>query len=462
MKEIELKSKKKKTIHPTRQIALSFFCVILIGSFLLSLPIANKGAATSFLNHLFVATSATCVTGLVPYPTVEQYTVFGQIVILILIQIGGLGFLTFLSVVFIRAKRRLSFNSKLVMQEALNVNTLNGLPAFVKNIVTYTFIIEGIGAIILATQFLRNHSFFQSVYMGIFHSVSAFCNAGFDIIGSDSLVPYQYNIIVNLVVCALIILGGLGFCVWFDLAEKIGIAKKRNKTKKQLFDSLDLHTKIVLYMTAFLLVTGTIMFFVLEFSNPDTIGGMPIGYKFLASIFQSTTLRTAGFATIDIASVNVATKTLMCIYMFIGGSPAGTAGGIKTVIVALTFATVRAVFNGENDTVLFQRRIDSNVLKRTFAVLMIAISIVLTGTVLLSIFENRNYIDLVFEVVSAFATVGLTASFTSGLSYMGKIVIIILMFIGRIGPITLIFSFMRKQQKNQGNVIFPKGEVIIG
>lgn len=457
-----MKDKRKKMIRPTRQIALSFLGVIFIGSLLLSLPIANKGQPTHYINHLFVATSATCVTGLVPYPTVSQYSLFGQIVIIVLIQIGGLGFLTFLTLIYITAKKRLSFTSKLVMQEALNINTLNNLPRFLRNVVSYTFIFETIGAIILSTQFIGDYGLLKGIYMGIFHSVSAFCNAGFDIIGDSSLVPYSANIVVNLTICSLIILGGLGFCVWFDVGNKVKEGYELKKSLKGILKSLELHSKIVLTMTLTLLLSGTIFFFVFEYQNPKTIGNMSLPNQILVSFFQSTTLRTAGFATIDCSNLMLVTKALMCIYMFIGGSPAGTAGGVKTVSLAIIIAVMHSVFKGEDHVNIFKRRIENDLLKRTISIFMISLGLVFLGILILCITENHDFIDLCFEVFSAFATVGLTAGFTPGLSFVGKIVIITLMYIGRIGPITMVLSFMRKSQKNNGKMIFPKGEIIIG
>lgn len=462
MKEISIKGKKKNSLKPTRQIAFSFLAVIFIGSLLLNLPIANNGEVGQYLDHLFVATSATCVTGLVPYATVEQYSLFGQIIILMLIQIGGLGFLTFLTLIYVKAKRRMSFTSKLVMQEALNVNSLNNLSHFLKNIVVYTFLFEGIGALLLSTQFIPEFGLIKGLYMGVFHSISAFCNAGFDIIGASSLIPYQNNVIINFTIMILIIMGGLGFCVWFDVAGKIkeGIGLKKSPTR--IFKSFDLHSKIVLSTTAFLLLFGTLIVYALEFNNPETLGTMEGPFKWLGAMFTSTTLRTAGFATIDCAKLAVATKLMMCIFMFIGGSPAGTAGGVKTVTFAIILITLKSLFKGEDNVNVFKRRIEIDYLKRSLCIFIFALGITVLGIIVLSISEQQSFIDICFEAFSGFATVGLTAGVTPSLSMVGKIVVIILMYIGRIGPITMMLSFMRKSQKNKGNIVYPKGEIIIG
>ena len=462
MKEVIVRGKKKRMIKPTRQIALSLLAVIFIGSLLLTLPIANNGTPARYLDHLFVATSATCVTGLVPYPTVDQYSLFGQIVILCLIQIGGLGFLTFMTLIYVKARKRLSFTSKLVVQEALNVNSLNNLSHFLRNIVIYTFLFEGIGALLLCSQFIPDYGLFKGLYMGVFHSISAFCNAGFDIIGASSLVPYQNNLIINFTICILIIMGGLGFCVWFDIANKIKEGFSFRKSAVRIFKSLELHSKLVLTTTVFLLISGTILVYLLEYKNPNTIGGMDGGYKLMGAFFQSTTLRTAGFATIDCAQLTVATKFIMCIYMFIGGSPAGTAGGVKTVTFAVIMITLKSLFKGDDNVNVFKRRIEIDFLKRSLCIFIFSLALVVVGLFCLTITEEQSFIDLCFEAFSGFATVGLTAGLTPSLSDVGKIVIIILMYIGRIGPITMMLSFMRKSQKNTGNMVFPKGEIIIG
>ena len=460
LKEISGKVVKQKKMSPTRQIALSFALVIFIGSLLLTLPVANKAAPTDYINHLFIATSATCVTGLIPYPPVEQYTLFGQLVILALIQIGGLGFLTFLALFYVKAKKRLSFTNKLVMQEAMNVTSLENLPKFLRNVVKYTFLFELIGAILLATQFVPDYGLIYGIYLGIFHSVSAFCNAGFDVIGAQSLIPYQTNVVVNLTICALIILGGLGFFVWFDIAKNLKLKDLPTRAVKHFHHFFELHSKIVLMMTTILLVSGTVLFYILE--HDTVLKDLGFFDGLLVSFFQSTTLRTAGFATVDYSQLCTATKLFMCLFMFIGGSPAGTAGGVKTVPVAIIIATMKSVFKGESHIRMFERRIEDDVLKRVLTILLTSLTLVFIGAMILSITEDASFIDICFEVISAFGTVGLTIGITSDLTVIGKIIIILLMYAGRIGPITMILSFMRKSRKNTGHVVYPKGEIILG
>ena len=460
------RSSERKHMSPTRQIALSFLGVIFLGSLLLSLPISNNGEATTYLNNLFIATSSTCVTGLVPVVPAEQYNLFGQIVIIALIQIGGLGFLTFLNLLLIKIKKKISLTNKMVLQEALNQPSLNDIPSMIKNVIKYTFIIEGIGAIILLFVFIPDFGVIKGIYFGIFHSISAFCNAGFDVIGSNSLIPYQTNLIINITIPALIILGGLGFIVWFDVANKFKreFHRPTRFDKRHFLGSLSLHSKIVIIMTTLLLLMGMIFFLICEFGNPDTIKGMSFFDQLQIAWFQSATLRTAGFASVDMFSLHTATKLMMCALMFIGGSPAGTAGGIKTVTFAVACLMVYNIYQGRKEVTVFRRRIKKRLIIRSFAIISIAFAVAFTAILILSITENKPFIDLMFEVFSAFATVGLSASVTPTLSVAGKIVIITLMYIGRIGPITMLISFARKSymQKSNKEIGYPDEDVLLG
>lgn len=460
------KGKDKHHMRPTRQIAISFLVVIFIGSLLLSLPICNNSTVQPYLDNLFVATSATCVTGLVPMVTVEQYSIYGQIVLIILIQIGGLGFLTFLNVLLIKMRKKLSLTNKLVLQEALNQPSMSDIPKLVKNVIRYTFLIEGIGAVLLSFVFVPDYGFIKGIYYGIFHAISAFCNAGFDIIGNASLVPYQTNLIINFTIPALIILGGLGFIVWFDVGSKLKKEFKRPTkfSKHHFFTSLTLHSKIVVIMTTILLVSGMVLFYLCEFNNPETIGNLSFFDQLQVSFFQSATLRTAGFATVDIFSLHTATKLMTCVFMFIGGSPAGTAGGIKTVTFAVMILMVYNIYRGQKELTIFRRRIKKRLIIRSFSIIAISVAIVFSGLFALSVTENQSFIDIAFEVFSAFATVGLSASLTPSLSAIGKIVVILLMYVGRIGPITMIISFTRKSHMNNKakDIGYPDEDILLG
>lgn len=466
MKILELSNnKKKRRMNSTRQIAFSFFMVILVGSILLSLPICNKQAAIPYLDHLFIATSATCVTGLVTVIPGEQYNILGQIVILLMIQIGGLGFLTFLTLLIVKIKKRLSLSNRMLVQEAFNQKSLENMGHFTKKVIQYTFMIEMFGAFCLAFVFVPDYGWYKGIYYSIFHSISAFCNAGFDVLGDSSLVAYQTNPIITLVIPGLIIMGGLGFIVWFDCLDKFK-KWKENKTRfhlKKYFYSLSLHSKLVLAMTFCLLVSGTIIFYLLEFQNPNTIGKLPFVDQIQVSYFTSASLRTAGFSTFFMEYMHPATKMISSIFMFIGGSPCGTAGGIKTVTFALMLLMIYHTYKGNSEVVVWNRRIKKRIIIRSFSLVVISLSIAFTGLFFLSIIEQAPFIDLVFEVFSAFATVGLSAGVTSTLSMLSKMIIIVLMYIGRIGPITMVILFAKKRLQNTGNEIqYPNEDILVG
>lgn len=433
--------------------------MILLGSILLSLPLANRGETTSYLNHLFVATSASCVTGLVPFPVANQYTLFGQIVIILLIQVGGLGFLTFLMLLFVFAKKRVSFSSRLLIQEALNKTNLDHLPEFIAKIFKYTLFCEGIGAFFLSLVFIPKYGFSQGLYYSIFHAISAFCNAGFDVLGTSSLEIFANNSIVLLTICALIIMGGIGFVVAFEFQEKL----KTKKSLKHFWRSLSLHTKLVLVLTAILLISGMLLVYIFERNNPETIGNMSFSNQMLNAFFQSTTYRTAGFASFNQGAMKEQSKLIACLIMFIGGSPAGTAGGIKTVTLGVIYLSVRAVVKGRKQIVAFSRKINDDYVRRALAVVFISVTIVIGASFLLCVIEPYGMIDIFFECFSAFATVGLTANLTPLLSNISKMILIILMFIGRIGPITMVLSFVRRTRNNLENEIgYAEGELLIG
>ena len=459
----KFKLKERLMQSPTRVISLSFILVIVIGSLLLSLPISNADDSCGYLNHLFIATSATCVTGLVPIVPCQQYTIFGQIVILCLIQIGGLGFLTFMTMFFIFAKKRLSFSNRLVMQEALNKNDLNDLNHFIMRIIRYTFTCEFLGACLLATQFVREFGWIKGVYFSIFHSISAFCNAGFDLLGSTSLIAYNQNVLVSLTICTLIILGGIGFVVMFEIRDKFIHYLTNRESLSKIIRTFSLHTKLVLLMTISLITLGTLVVFIFEKDNMATLGTMNMSNKVLNSFFQSITYRTAGFASIDQGALTDISKLMGCLFMIIGGSPAGTAGGIKTATLAVILITVHSVMKGRNTSIAFGRKIPFEVVMRSLAIILISCTIVSLACLGLCLLEDFPMIDLFFEAFSAFGTVGLSANLTPLLGYGSKLILICLMFVGRIGPITMILTFMKKVRGNKENqVVYPNGDIIVG
>ena len=459
------KSKKKKSFSPMRRIAFSFFMVILIGSLLLACPFSNQGTIAPYIDHLFIATSATCVTGLVPVVVADQYTLIGQLVIILLIQIGGLGFLTLLNMFIYALRKRLTYTNKIIMQEALNQNSMAAIGIYIKRVIKYTAFFELMGAVLLSLVFVPEFGVVKGLYYGLWHSISAFCNAGFDVIGPNSLIPYQTNILVNLTIAGLIIAGGLGFVVWIDLRMSWRHYKENFKffKLKTFFSSLSLHTKVVLVATVSLLLGGTLVILFLEYNNPGTIGSLSFGDKVLASFFQSTTTRTAGFASVDMAALHDSTKLFMSILMFIGGSPAGTAGGIKTVTLATIVLAVRAVVKGNRQIGAFGRKIKVDTVLRALAVFSISIGIVMGASVLLCVLESYPMIDLFYEAFSAFGTVGLSANLTAQLCDLSKLILILLMYVGRIGPITMVLSFMKKSRNNRENqVVYPDAEILVG
>ena len=351
------------------------------------------------------------------------------------------------------------------MQEALNQNSMRTLTIYIKRVIRYTVFFELLGAFFLAFVFIPEYGFIKGIYYSLFHAISAFCNAGFDVLGSQSLIPYQQNVIINFVISGLIIAGGLGFIVWVDL--RMSLKKYRENFKvfklKKFLSSLSLHTKIVLIVTALLLASGTVMILLLEYGNPETLGNLTFSEKLLASFFQSTTLRTAGFASVSMGDLYDPTKFLMSIYMFIGGSPAGTAGGIKTVTFALGILYVHSLIKGSDHVQVLKKSISDQVVKRALTITLISFAITFAGLFILSVTEEIEFIDLVFEVFSAFATVGLSANVTPYLSWIGKIVIIVLMFIGRIGPITMVLVFAKRYSLMKGkSIVYPQSDVLIG
>lgn len=442
------------SLSTTQWILLSFFIVILIGSLLLFLPISVKeGQSVTYLDALFTATSATCVTGLVTVPTVTTWSIFGQIVILILIQIGGLGVVTILSGMMMLLHRRIGLGNRLLIQDAMNLNTLSGLLRFIKKVLLGTLLVEGVGALLYMIVLIPDFGV-KGIWLSVFNSVSAFCNAGIDIIAENSLEQYVHQPLINLVTCGLIILGGLGYVVWWDVIRVIG-------TKKMGLKHLTLHSKIVISFTAALILLGTSAILILEYNNPNTIGTFSFGEKLMASFFQSVTTRTAGFATLPQQNLTPSSSLVSILLMFIGGSPVGTAGGVKTVTIAVLCATAYATVKNKNDVSMFGRNLSKQAVGKAIAVSSISFVIVFTSTVLLSVVTDASVLDIIYETVSATATVGLSRSLTAVLNETGKVIIIATMYLGRIGPISLFIALNSK--KDRLNLVKnPTEEISVG
>ncbi len=450
--------KNRFSLSTTQIILLSFLATILVGSFLLALPISSAdGNGVSYLDAVFTATTATCVTGLVTVPTFSTWSLFGQIVILVLIQIGGLGIITIMSGVMILLHKKMGIGDRLLLQDTFNLNSLSGLVRFVKKIMCGTFIIETIGALLYMTAFVPQFGI-RGIWVSVFTAVSAFCNAGIDIIAENSLCNYVHNPIINFVTCALIITGGIGYVVWWDV---FSVLKRSRNKRKNIFSNLTLHSKVAISMTLFLIFAGAFLIFVFEYNNVNTIKDYTLIQKIQASFFQSVTTRTAGFATVPQENFTNASSVLCLLLMFIGGSPVGTAGGIKTVTFAVIIASAVASIGNKENTELFGRRLTKQAISKAVAVMCMSFIIVFTSTLLLSAVTNANALDIVYETVSATATVGLTKNLTASLNGVGKIIIILTMYLGRVGPISLAVALNRKKE-NQNIVKNPIEEINVG
>ena len=433
---------------------LSFLGLILLGSVLLSLPIsAADGKAVSYLDALFTATTATCVTGLVTLPTVSTWSIFGQAIILILIQIGGLGVITIISAVMILLNKRMGIGNRLLLQDAFNLNSLSGIVNFVKRVMWGTFLVEGLGALCYMLVFVPEFGW-RGIWISVFTSISAFCNAGIDIIAENSLCNYATNPIVNVNTALLIILGGIGYIVWWDVLQS---CRKRRRG----FRNLTLHSKIAIATTAILTFGGALLIFLFEYQNPLTIGDMSLFDKIQVSLFQSVTTRTAGFATVPQQDLTNASSILSLLLMFIGGSPVGTAGGVKTVTIAVLAVSAMATIQNKHEVTLFDRHISKQAVKKSVAVIAMSFGIMFISTLLLSAFSSADALDILYETVSATATVGLTRDLTPQLGSMGKILIIGTMYLGRVGPISLALA-LNSNRKKTNIITNPTEEISVG
>ena len=450
--------KQRISISTTQIILFSFFVAIMIGSVLLSLPISSAdGEAKPFLDALFTSTTSTCVTGLVVTPTFSSWSTFGHVVILVLIQIGGLGVVTIMAGIMMLLHKKMGIGDRLLLQDAFNLNSLSGLVQFVKKVMIGTFVVEGIGALLYMTVFVPRFGI-KGIWISVFTSVSAFCNAGIDIIAENSLCDYALNPVVNVVTCALIFLGGIGYIVWWDVLRVLKLSRKK---KINFFRELTLHTKIAISATFIFVFAGVALIFAFEYSNPQTMKDYTLLEKIQVSVFQSVTTRTAGFATVPQENLTNATSVVCLLLMFIGGSPVGTAGGIKTVTFVIIAASALSSIRNKEDTELFERRITKEAVGKAVAVACMSFVIMFVSTVLLSAVTDASTLDVLYETVSATATVGLTRNLTSSLGSAGKLIIIATMYLGRVGPISLALAFNRKKD-NQNIIRNPIEEISVG
>ena len=448
----------KFSLSTTQIILLSFIAAILIGSLLLALPISSSGSEpVPYIDALFTATTATCVTGLVTVSTATSWSLFGHIVILILIQIGGLGIITIMSGIMLLLNRKMGIGDRLLIQDAFNLNTMSGLARFVKNVLLGTLIIEGIGALLYMTVFVPEFGA-RGIWISVFTSISAFCNAGIDIIGDTSLCNYATNPIINFTTSMLIILGGLGYIVWWDVLR---VLRTRTAKNRKIFRHLTLQSKIAITVTLGLVFVGGAFILLFEYSNPLTIGNMSFFDKLQVSLFQSVTTRTAGFASVPQENLTNASAALSLILMVIGGSPVGTAGGIKTVTAAVLVCSAFATIRNKKTATLFGRAISEDSVKKAVAVVVAFAAICATSTILLMATCNASAIDAVYETVSATATVGLSRNLTGSLNLIGKIIIIVTMYFGRVGPISLAVALGSKSE-SQNLISEPTEEISVG
>ncbi len=439
--EFLMKKNHEFALSTTQIIMLSFLAVILAGSILLALPVSwADGKTVSYVDALFTATTSTCVTGLVTLPTITTWSTFGQVVILILIQIGGLGIITIMAGLMIALHRKLGLKDSQLIGDAFNISSLSGLAGFVKKVIAGTFIIEGIGAILYMFVFIPDFGV-KGIWVSVFNSISAFCNAGIDIVAENSLCSYAVNPLINTVTSLLIILGGLGYIVWWDILR---VLKDYKKLGIKCFRKLTLHSKIVLFSTAILIIGGAIAIFIFEYSNVLTLGEHSLFDKIQMSLFQSITTRTAGFATLPQENLTNASAIVCLFLMFTGGSPVGTAGGVKTVTIAVLIATAYSTIRNKNEVSLFNRNLSKQVTGKAVAVTSMSFAIMFISTVLLSAVTNVGALDIVYETVSATATVGLSRNLTPLLNTLGKIIVMATMYLGRVGPISLAIAFQFK------------------
>lgn len=435
-----------KRLSSSHILIVSFLLVIFIGSILLLLPAATNGERLSFIDSLFMSTSATCVTGLTVIDVGKRFTIFGQAVIMFLMQIGGLGIMTFSTIFFTIMGKSISLKEKKILQDSFVYQSRNReIFSVIKYVFALTLFIEFVGAVILFMKWRTTFTIGKAAYYAIFHSISAFCNAGFTLF-PDSLVHYRSDITINIVFSILIILGGIGFIsimeLWYFLLNRHSKGGRRR---------LSLHTKLVLTVTSALLFSGTIIFYVLE--NNNVLKGMGIFKAFIVSFFQSTTMRTAGFNSVDFGNVSNAILFITILFMIIGASPGSTGGGIKTTTFALLFSLIKARFSGREEVSIFKRSIKSEDISRSIAITFGALIVIITITIFLMISELKGiphshsrgaFLEMLFEVVSAYGTVGLSTGVTSKLTLIGKFLITITIFIGRLGPLTLAIAIRKK------------------
>lgn len=441
---------KRAYLSPQQFLVVGFALIITIGTILLALPDASaKGISIGFLNALFTAASATCVTGLVVLDTGTHFSTFGQVVILMLFQLGGIGFMTTTTWIATVLRKKVTLRERLILKESMNQNKVEGIVRLIRKVVMYSVCIELTAALLFAFRWSLEMPFSKALYYGFFHAISFFNNAGFDLFGEfQSLTPYVNDVFMNVLSVFLILLGGIGFIVMSDLIEY-------PKTRR-----LSLHSKVVLATSGILLFLGTVVILICEFTNSRTLGSLDGGNRILASFFQSASLRSSGTSTLDITEMRQATQFFMVVMMFIGAAPGSTGGGIKVTTFAILVVSVITMLRGKEDVVLFRHRLSKNQIYKAITVTLISLMLIVASTMILSTTEGKNFLVILFEVVSAFGTVGFSMGLSQDLSLFGKILFVVLMFAGRLGPVTLAYAIQSKKRKDLYR--YPEGKIIIG
>ena len=444
---------RKKHMTSAQIIIFGFMVVIFMGALLLMLPISTKGpGGAPFLDALFTSTSAVCVTGLIVHDTATYWTEFGQFVIISLIQVGGMGVVTVAVAVAMVSGKKIGLRERSTMQDAISAPKVGGIVRFTGFILKGTFIVELTGAVLMAPQFIKDFGFVKGIWYAVFHSISAFCNAGIDLFGETSLSVYVSNPLVNITTIGLIIVSGLGFIVWWDLWDKFRKVLRKELSPSRVFRVLRLQSKLVLTMTGILVFSGAFLVFIFESGNPSTLKGAPLGTKLMASFFQSVTTRTAGFYTMDQSLLSTPTVIISLLWMFIGGSPMGTAGGVKTTTIAVLILSIAAYLQGKKDVEVYGRRIRESYLRSAMVVAGTSVLILFTMTVLLSaVMPGVDLADVLYEITSAGATVGLSRGLTPQLNVAGKWIVILTMYLGRIGPLTLGTAVVMRVRNRPGS-----------
>ncbi len=457
-----LPSRAPLRLSPLHIIPLSFLLAILVGTLLLLIPAASaEGAETDFLTALFTSTTSVCVTGLVVVDTYAHWSLLGQVIILLLIQLGGLGIITTISMVMLFLRRRFSLRSRALLLDALNLDSRLGLMSFLARIFKWTMVVEGLGAAFYCIEFIPRFGAAKGIWVAVFTSISAFCNAGIDIIGPDSLYGYAGSPLILSITMVLIVLGGLGYIVWFDVGRCVRDGIRLRCSPRQALRRLGEHSRLVLRLTLGLILLGAVLIFLAEYRNPATLGVMSAGDKIMNSLFQSVTFRTAGFYAVKQENLSPFSCLIGYLWMFIGGSPIGTAGGVKTVTLFLVFANAVSYTNARKATTLFHRRISDEMMQKASAIVMISFLTLFVSALLLLAFEPVSLVDGLFEATSAVATVGLSRGLTASLGTAGRIVIIVTMYLGRIGPISMAL-FLARPKPGKSSMSYGEGKFYVG